>query len=77
MAANWDNPDAVVGYDCEIYTDYFKMKTIWKHWVGSEATCRRKAMQVTLSYGVASMKPITAAQWIRGYGDPRDKSKFN
>ena len=27
-------------------------------------------------YGVSCMEPITAAEWIRGYGDPRIKEKF-
>ena len=76
MAANFDNPDAVVGYEVEIYMDYFKMKTIRRHWIGSQATCKRKAILVSGSYGVSCMEPITAAEWIRGYGDPRIKEKF-
>jgi hypothetical protein len=76
MAANFDNPDAVVGYEVEIYINNFRTKTIWKHWIGSEGTCRRKGILFRDGWGVASMEPITAAQWIRGYGDPRIKDYF-
>ena len=56
------------GYRVEIYLHGHEY--IERHYTGTEATVRRKAMLVTRAKRIESMHPYTHAQWLRTYGNP-------
>lgn len=56
------------GYRVEIYLHGHEY--IERHFTGTEATVRRKAMLVARAQRILAMEPFTHAQWIRTYGDP-------
>jgi hypothetical protein len=69
--------DDVVGYSLQIKILRIGFQTLERHWIGTEATCRRKAKLISNFHSIESIEPVTGKQWCRGYGDPRDKSKFS
>lgn len=62
--------DDIVGYELEI--EFYKncKPNVDKHWIGSKATCIRKAKLMTNFHRIVSMEPVTGWQWLRTYGDP-------
>lgn len=49
-----------------------------KHfWTTSEAEARRRAKRTRSFVEIAAIQPLTESQYLRAYGDPRDKSKFS
>jgi hypothetical protein len=49
-----------------------------KHFLASdEKTARRRAKNTRNFVSVLAVRPLTETQWITGYGDPKDKSKFS
>lgn len=43
----------------------------------SESTARNRAKRTPNFVGIAAVRPLTEAQWIGAYGDPRIKTKFS
>jgi hypothetical protein len=43
----------------------------------SESAARSRAKRTPNFVEIAAVCPLTESQWIGGYGDPRDKSKFS
>ncbi len=46
------------------------------HWRGcTETAARRKGMLKTHAQSITAVAPLTEAEWIRAYGDPRLKNE--
>ena len=65
----FDDPNKIVGYEVEIGFAHNSGKpSETKHWLGSEASCRRKAHLTRHFRSVLSIRPVTAESWRMAYG---------
>jgi hypothetical protein len=72
--------EPVFGFDVaiEIRVRNCETKVVEKHFfTPDEKTARRRAKTTPSFLRVLAVRPLTETQWISGYGDPRDKSKFS
>lgn len=65
----FDDPNKIVGYEVDIEFAYNSGKPAeTKHWLGSEAACRRKAHLCRHFRCVRETRPVTADGWRMAYG---------
>jgi hypothetical protein len=70
----------IFGYDVaiQISRTACDSEVITKHYrTPDEKTARRRAKTVHNFRQVLAVRPLTEKQWIGGYGNPFDKSKFS
>lgn len=66
---DFTDPARIVGYELEIEFSYASDKPAEsRHWLGTEAACRRKARLLPHFRCVRAVHPVTAAGWLEAYG---------
>ena len=69
---DFSDDDKIVGHEVEVHFNYNSGKPhVVKHWLGSEAACRRKARMMRNFREIGEIKPVKAGAWKRAYGHGR------
>lgn len=68
-ATDFSNDEKIVGHEVEVHFTYQSGKPhVVKHWLGSEAACRRKARMMSNFREIREVTPVKAAAWRRTHG---------
>lgn len=66
---DFTDDEKIVGHEVEVHFTYNSGKPhVVKHWLGSEAACRRKARMMRNFREITSITPVKSAAWKRTYG---------